>query len=182
MTKVALQNQVYTLTDDNAAPYVHPDFTVDPDYCPLIYSYSETFLADGDSALILPTIANDDKTFNFSYTKDLVPLGQIQSATVTATSTSKYLPLAETPRVDSASFQLSFKNPCIDQDFVTINAPDFVNLEYIIEKPAKEFAAHPDFTLTILPFVHEYCGTLSFKGYYDSLDASSDPLTYDPAT
>ena len=75
VTSVPLQNQVYTLTDDSATPYVHPAFVVEPSYCPLVYSYSQTYLSDGDSALVLP--ASDDKTFSFGYTKDLAPLGQI---------------------------------------------------------------------------------------------------------
>ena len=72
MTGEDLTNQVYTITDDVATPYLHPDFDVEPSYCPLIYSYTKTPLDDGDSALGLPT--SDDKTFTFYYDKNLDPL------------------------------------------------------------------------------------------------------------
>ena len=40
VTAAALTDQVYTITDDAATPYTHPVFTIDPSYCPFVYSYS----------------------------------------------------------------------------------------------------------------------------------------------
>ena len=72
VTSSALVDQTYTLTDDSATPYIHPAFVVDPSYCPLVYSYTATRLDDGASAIGLPT--SEDKTFTFSYIKDILPL------------------------------------------------------------------------------------------------------------
>ena len=126
VSSVTLGNQVYTLTDASATPYVHPEFTIDPDYCLLEYSYSQTFLADGDTALVLPTPANNDRTFNFSYSKDLAPLGQTQTVTITATSSSKHGVVNPTES-DHRTFDLTFKNPCLDTTFVNIAAPTLTN-------------------------------------------------------
>ena len=65
-----LTNQVYTITDANASPYMHPEFISDPVYCPIDYTYSETELSAGDSAI--STLA---RTTEFFYGKDLEPLG-----------------------------------------------------------------------------------------------------------
>jgi hypothetical protein len=65
---------VYTITDDSAEPYIHPDFTVSPDYCPIVYEYSvSTLVNNGESAITQdPT---NDKKFSFFYNQDLVPIG-----------------------------------------------------------------------------------------------------------
>ena len=123
VTGVSLGNQVYTLTDDSATPYIHPIFEIVPDYCPLMYSYSATSLNDGDTAVILPT--SNDYTINFAYSKDLAPLGQTQTITVTAEAMSKYN--FSTTKSDSRTFDLTFDNPCIDTDFVNIIAPTFTD-------------------------------------------------------
>ena len=81
-----LTNQVYTLTDDSKAPYTVPDFVVSPSFCKVEYTYTKTDLLAGDSAVELT--ADTDKTFEFFYNKDLAPLSQVQTVTVTATSTS----------------------------------------------------------------------------------------------
>ena len=69
ITSPGLTNQVYTITDDNATPYKHPDFVSDPVYCPIDYTYLETKLEAGDSAI--STLAG---TTEFFYDKDLEPL------------------------------------------------------------------------------------------------------------
>ena len=38
LTKVAFENQRYTLTDTGQS-YTHPDFSISPDYCPIDYTY-----------------------------------------------------------------------------------------------------------------------------------------------
>ena len=70
ITSPGLTNQVYTITNANATPYAHPVFISDPTYCPIVYSYSETKLSAGDSAITSLT-----NPFEFFYDKDLEPLG-----------------------------------------------------------------------------------------------------------
>ena len=85
ITSQGLTNQVYTITDTNATPYTHPVFISDPVYCEIDNTYSETKLSAGDSA-----ISTLGSTTEFFYDKDLAPLGQTQTVTVTATSNSIY--------------------------------------------------------------------------------------------
>jgi hypothetical protein len=52
VTAATLENQEYTITDTDAR-YTHPDFTVDPAYCPLTYSYNSGEISNvsGQSAV-----------------------------------------------------------------------------------------------------------------------------------
>ena len=88
---------------------------------------------------------------------------------------------------DTSSFELTFKNPCIDQDFVTILAPTVFmieDLDYIINAPEETFPAHGEFTVNTLPFDHGFCLGLTFVETYDIEGAEVDgsPLSYDDTT
>jgi len=78
---------VYTLTDTEKS-YTHPVFTIVPTYCPIVYTYEQTLLLAGDSAITGYTQATT--TFTYHYDKDLEPLTQTQTITVTATSSSRH--------------------------------------------------------------------------------------------
>ena len=69
--------------------YTHPVFTIDPIFCPFEYTFEQTTLTAGDSAITgyIP----DETKFTYQYDKDLLALGQTQTVTVTATSNSKYV-------------------------------------------------------------------------------------------
>ena len=67
-------DQVYTITDDDVAAnsYIHSDNTIDPSFCPIAYEYEISTISDlGTDA----TITRVDKTFTFSYSQDLKPVG-----------------------------------------------------------------------------------------------------------
>ena len=70
-----LFDQVYTITDNNATPYTHLAFIVEPEYCNLVYSYTTTDLLDanGQPAEVL-TYDASSLTFSFFYDLDLAPL------------------------------------------------------------------------------------------------------------
>jgi hypothetical protein len=75
--------------------------------------------------------------FTFHYDKDLEPLGQKQFVTIYLISKSKHGTFM--PTTETMTFNLSFKNPCVDTDFVKIVPP--IKLEpydYIIGKPKIE--------------------------------------------
>ena len=63
-------------------------------------------------------ITENGKISEFFWDADKSPLTQTQTVTVTATSTSIYG--AQNPSNANASFDLSFADPCIDTNFVTI--------------------------------------------------------------
>jgi len=73
VTAAALTDQVYTITDTNATPYTHSDYTADPSYCPLVYSYS---IGDITSVSVPSAVTRVDKTFSFGYSQDLQPIGE----------------------------------------------------------------------------------------------------------
>ena len=54
-------NQEYTLTDIERS-YIHPAFTINPDFCLLEYTFQQTFLSAGDSA-ITQYISDETKFF-----------------------------------------------------------------------------------------------------------------------
>ena len=81
-----LDDQLYRLTTGSKT-YVHPVFTIDPDYCEITYQYSATNLSAGDSAITDPS--SIDRTFTFLYTKaDDAPINPSQTQVVTITATS----------------------------------------------------------------------------------------------
>lgn len=74
----------------------------------------------GDSAFL--SYNENENTFLFSYENDLEPLeplGQTQTITLTATSTSSYGVFNERTSTTS-EFDLTFLNPCANADFVTL--------------------------------------------------------------
>jgi len=72
LSKPAIVNQVYTITDDNADPYTHPEFVVSPLYCPVTYQYNVSLLSNNESAITQDSV--DKKKFTFFYNQDLDPL------------------------------------------------------------------------------------------------------------
>ena len=139
ITSPGLTDQVYTITDTNAADYTHPAFVSNPTYCPIDYSYSETKLIAGDSA-----ITNVANPFSFLYSKDLAPLDQTQIVTVTATSNSIY-GTTNTKVVEDDTFDLTFLNPCLDTEFVTLTATTQTN-------PPTDTYTSTDIEFTYIPF------------------------------
>lgn len=111
----AAADQFYTLTD-LSHPDVTVSFRVEPDFCEVEYLVIATQLNDGSSA-----VTNNENVVSILYTKDLLPLGQTQKVTVTATSVSKYGTFNAVS--ESESFVVNFLNPCFDSRFIEITAP-----------------------------------------------------------
>ena len=64
-----LEHQFYTLTAA-MLPYTHPEFQVDPVFCPVDYSYVVPTLQNGETA-----ITRAGKKFEIYYDAGLTPLG-----------------------------------------------------------------------------------------------------------
>ena len=118
LTKVALENQSYTLTDNDKF-YTHPDFSISPDYCPVDYSYDATTIVDGSDNYATTVFISEEKKLQFFWDTNKSPLTQTQTVTVTGTSTTIYN-RNKAPETDSSTFTLDFADPCIDANFVTI--------------------------------------------------------------
>ena len=172
VTAVGLTNQEITITQDDYPDYTHPIFTIDPSYCPLTYTYTVSNLSNGNSAITGTSITDtateiDKQSFSFYYDADITPVfptAQTQTVQVTATSGTRYKSSPNT-LMASATFALSFLNPCINTSYVTITAPgDLPPLSYMVAMPATDFAAHSAFTVTTTPLVgHTICGDLSYS-------------------
>ena len=121
LTKVAFENQSYTLTDVDQS-YTHPDFSISPDYCTFDYSYVIQAFNDGGNDLAT-VIKRDGRTLNFFWDTNKSPLGQTQSVEATGTSTTIYN-RNNAQITDVSAFTLDFADPCIDADFVTITEVD----------------------------------------------------------
>ena len=121
-TTPAFADQSYIITDASK-DYTHPDFVVEPLYCPVTYSYVVTDFTD-DSSTPASAITRVDETFTFEYGADLSPVSptaQTQTVTVTATSTSIYTTV-NTAVTASDSFDLSFSSPCELSRLTTISS------------------------------------------------------------
>lgn len=92
------------------------EYTADPAWCAIVYTYTISAITD-DSVVAF----NDDpaiREFSFLYDSNLDLCGATSTAyTITVTGTSGNIVSA----VNSASFTLTLKNPCIDPNFVTIS-------------------------------------------------------------
>jgi hypothetical protein len=170
-----LNNQVYILTDDSKPSYTVADFSISPDYCPFTYDVViQPLNSDGDSAVTHET--NSDKTFEFFYNKDLEPLGKSQTVTVTATSTSKHGTNSDSKEL-VRSFEVTFKNPCIDERFVKIVHPTLPDQEYVVGSPELTWN-YDAFTLDINPAAHELCGDMQFVAKFNNQPITGDVLSF----
>ena len=123
VTAPQFEDYEYTLYDygeANGVEYTLPDlpFTIEPSFCPLEYSREISLLDDGDSA----EVSSDYpwNMFKFRYTAREA-LGQTQTITITATSNSLSGGAHESIGTTS-EFDLTFRDPCTDPDFVSINS------------------------------------------------------------
>lgn len=131
-TVPTLSDTEYMITDDNAAAYTHPTFNIEPFYCVFNYSYQISDLLDeqGQVTTAIQQDATNQRKFNFYYDRDLAPLTQEQTVTVTVTSYSIYG--TTSPITEQTSFKVTFTNPCIDDRFVWIEKPTLPDIDYTV--------------------------------------------------
>ena len=113
-----LTDQVYQLGNTNAPSYVIPDIVIDPSYCPFELMYDITLLED---SLPNSAITRNDQTFYFEYSTDTAPLNQIQTVTITASSSSIY-DTNQVAKTVTESFDLTFELTCGDGDLINLTA------------------------------------------------------------
>ena len=79
------------------------------------------------------------------------------------------------------TFKLTFLNPCIDTDFVKIEAPTkLADYVYIIDSDAILYN-HPLFTVTTKPLIdHTLCEGLIYQTTVDTevIDSNDEPISY----
>ena len=116
------------------------------------------------------------------------PVPETQTVEVTATSTSIY-PTVNSATTEMTSFETTFKNPCIDSDYVTISNPALINQVYELYEfdPTGFQFTHHVFEIKTKPIVHTLCGTVSYESTYDGdslkdvVSSSSNPVMYHAA-
>ena len=86
LTKATLTDQDYTITD-TAKTYTHPEWTIDPSFCPFTYDY---VIADIVDVANVKAISRIDNIFTTYYDANLLPIGKTETVTITATSGSIY--------------------------------------------------------------------------------------------
>ena len=124
------------------------------------------------------SITNTDREFNIYFEENLSLVGQTITVSVVAISESRYD--TTTTKQVTSNFDVTYKNPCIDQAFVVIENGAFQNLDYTIGEGAKTYPAHGEFTVSTTPLVgHTLCGDLKYTVYYNELPIDgSGPLFY----
>ena len=110
-----LVNQEYTITDEPKS-YQFSQFSVEPDWCDIIYSYSL------ENNSIQQTISFDEttRTFTFSNEEDIHLAGESSSTYVITITGSAG---TNTVVSESSSFDLQLNNPCNKGDYITISDP-----------------------------------------------------------
>ena len=106
---------IIKLGDQRGQSYTHPEFTIEPAFCLVDYTYIVTPLQDGSTAFKKQPESND-RTSEFEYTKDNLPMGppvQTQTVTVLATSHSKH-GIVRPPKTVFGTWTLSFLDACLD--------------------------------------------------------------------
>ena len=70
----------------------------------------------------------------------------------------------------TVNFNLIIKNPCIDQEYVTIEAPTFEPKSYIIDsEPSLTYDPEGEFTVeTKYVIGHTLCGDLNFVAKFNN--------------
>jgi hypothetical protein len=107
--------QTYILTDE-AKEVKFDRFTTDPDWCEVTYTYTTSGASD---AIVLNTNMAS-RTFSFFYDTDLrLAKGSKQDYTINIIGKIG----KRTTKTAKTSFSLTLKDPCIKNNFVTINAP-----------------------------------------------------------
>jgi hypothetical protein len=106
-----------------------------------------------------------------------VPLGQTQTVTVVARTLSDY----GTPNQIELekSYDVTFKNPCIDTAFVRIEPILLPVIDYTIGQPIPELVMHAPIKLVTEPIVHGLCGGLTTTQTYEGQPIDpTDPIQY----
>ena len=112
-----------------------------PTWCTNKIEYSapglETYLVlnKGTQTYVIPQISNS---------LDLSGLVETVYTVTTDFIVSDY---AGTETKHSVDYELTIKNPCIDQTFVTIKAPTFAKKTYIIDSVVDPFEPEGEFTV-----------------------------------
>ena len=74
-----LMDQIYIITDPNHPDYELPEFTVQPDYCEVVYGCDLGSIINDQGAPDTAITQRDSKTFEFFYDKDLAPVRLAQT-------------------------------------------------------------------------------------------------------
>ena len=99
---------------------------------------------------------------------------------VTYTFTTPGGEVVETP----TNIDVTVKNPCVDQAFVTIMESPLNMLQYELTTGALPYKAHNFFKVVTVPIVHDLCGALTYSATYDGSPITNTdmPLAYEPST
>ena len=157
-------DQSYTLSDP-AATYTVPEFDIVPSICPIVYSFTIDSLPSGGNPVVE---TGNERELSVFWDTDLEPIGKTITATVTATSSSLFTPLSNTPATATDSLDYTFVNPCITEGKVTITPQAQTNPGFnrfdgnVVSFTRTDFTVNPTYcTLTYTPLPFEYTGPYS---------------------
>ena len=99
------------------------------------------------------------------------------------TSKSRYV-TTQPAKTDTKTFNILYKNPCIDPAFVSIGWTNvnLENKEYNVYAPEVTWT-HGAFTIEMTPITHTLCGLLTIAVTFDgnAIDETSTPMGYEKA-
>lgn len=161
--------QTYTLTD-SVKEVKFDRFTTEPDWCEVTYTYRTS----GASDAIALNSNMASRTFSFVYDKDLrLADGSSADYKITIIGTIG----KRTTKTAKTTFSLTLKDPCIDSDFVTIDAPvlsqNVVYYTLFEGMKNKVYYSVEKFDWTTVPAQHNLCGALDYTLTWDGQPSGS---------
>jgi hypothetical protein len=175
-----LADQTTTLTTAAYTTTFDPLFTVTPSFCANRIDVTATGLDD--------YVSFDEGTQTISYPQ------VIDSLVLSGDTQTEYTVTVEVVTIDydgnetktPIEYTVTLKNPCIDTDFVNIKieAPGFVDHDYIINDDPETHSAHGNFYVHTVPVEHSLCGAITLVPSYNNLPmpAGTQPISYNAAT
>ena len=181
VTPAEQPSQTFTITETRSFSIEAND--IDPEYCEarVEYVYEEDpdnpiNQGEGGSPI---TFNPEDGTFTFDY-DDFTDLAGDDPNGTNYTITYKKI---VGDKVVEETIEITIKNPCLDPDFLTIEAATLPNFTYILHDESEEGTTfvHPPFTVVAEDSVREICGDLEYSLTEGLNGGALDPyLTYTP--
>ena len=117
-------------------------FSISPTWCSNSLSYSapglESYLQWNEAS----------QTYTFPQITDDLSLAGLTENTYPVSTSFTTVDYSGVPTVHTVNFNLIIKNPCIDQAYVTIEAPTFAPKSYIIDsEPPLTYDPEGEFTV-----------------------------------
>jgi len=167
--------QTYVITDPDGTYTLQPLFSVSPVFC--TYEITATYDSNvidfntGTQSIVIPSITdtltpsnpNNDGSLQHEY--PVVTTIIVTNADGTQTT-------------QSVTTNIIIQNPCLNANYVSIQAATLADLEYTVGSGAQTYAPHSAFQVVTVPITHTLCGNLVYQPLYNGQPLDGNVLSY----